>query len=54
MAKDRVNITLDSDIKEKLKQYADERHSSVSQVVTDWVLTLKVKDSQVRGQMTFK
>lgn len=49
MAKDRMNLTLDAEIKERLKQYADERHSSVSQVVTDWVLTLKVKDPQMRG-----
>lgn len=53
MAKERLNITLDADIKEKLRQYAEENKTTVSQAITDWVLKLKVRDPQIRGQMHF-
>ena len=53
MAKEKLNLSLDEDIKEKLAQYAEEQHTTISQAVTDWILTLKVRNPQVRGQMLF-
>ena len=53
MAKEKLNLSLDEDIKEKLAQYAEEQHTTISQAVTDWILTLKVRNPQVRGQMHF-
>ncbi len=50
MAKERMNITVTSDTKERLKQYAFEHHTSVSQAVTDWIWSQKVKNEQIRGQ----
>lgn len=46
MAKDRLSISLDPEIKEKLTLYADKNHKSISQAVTDWVLRLKVDELQ--------
>ncbi len=54
MNKIRVNISLDKDTAERLKQYAFEQHKTVSQVITDWTWNAKVKYSQIRGQMSLK
>lgn len=50
MAKERLNITVTSDTKERLKQYAFEHHTSISQAITDWIWHEKVKNEQIRGQ----
>jgi hypothetical protein len=50
MAKERLNITVTSDTKERLKQYAFEHHTSVSQAITDWIWGQKIKNDQIRGQ----
>lgn len=50
MAKTKVLLSLDSDTAERLKQYAWENHKSVSQSITDWIWSAKVKNSQLRGQ----
>lgn len=54
MAKVKVNLSLDEDTAERLKQYAFENHTTVSQTVTDWVWAAKVKGEQVKGQQTLK
>lgn len=50
MAKVKVNLSLDEDTAERLKQYAFENHRTVSQAVTDWTWAAKVKNENVRGQ----
>lgn len=45
-----VNLSLSEDTAERLRQYAWENHTSVSQAVTDWVWNTKVKYEQIRGQ----
>lgn len=50
----RVNISITPDTHERLKQYAFENHKTVSQAITDWIWTEKVKNSQIRGQESFK
>lgn len=45
-----VNLSLSRDTAERLRQYAWENHTSVSQAVTDWVWNTKVRHEQVRGQ----
>lgn len=51
MAKQRVNITLDPDTKERLEQYAWENHlGTISAAITDLVWKAKVKNAQLRGQ----
>ncbi len=52
--KQRINISLSEDTVQRLKQYAWENHTSVSQAITDWIWSAKVKNEQVRGQMTIK
>ena len=54
MAKKRVNISVDEDTIERLKQYAYENHTTVSQVITDVTWKLKVKNEQVRGQRSLQ
>ena len=52
--KQRVNISLTEDTVERLKQYAWENHKTVSQAITDWIWSAKVKNGQIRGQQTMK
>ena len=52
--KKRVNISLSEDTLERLKQYAWEHHTNVSQAITDWIWSEKVKNFQIRGQQTIK
>lgn len=52
MQKDRICITLDQDTKERLKMYAWENHSTISKAVTDLVWAAKVRNSQIRGQLS--
>jgi len=46
----RVNISITEDTAERLKQYAFERHTTVSQAITDWIWREKVKFSNLPGQ----
>jgi len=48
--KQRINISISEDTAERLKIYAWENHKTVSQAITDWIWTAKVKNAQVRGQ----
>lgn len=52
MAKVRVNISVEEDTLERLKQYAYENHTTVSGAITDWIWSAKVKNTNVRGQMS--
>lgn len=54
MAKVKVNLSLDEDTAERLKQYAWEQHKTVSALVTEWIWKEKVKNSQLRGQTSMK
>lgn len=50
--KTRINVSLSDDTVERLKQHAWERHTTVSQAITDWIWATKVRHDQVRGQMS--
>jgi hypothetical protein len=50
--KQRVNISLSEDTVQRLKQYAWENHTNVSQAITNWIWSAKVNNEQVRGQQT--
>lgn len=50
--KRRINISVSEDTAERLKQYAWENHKNVSQAITDWIWSVKVKNEQIRGQLT--
>ena len=52
MAKVKVLLSLDEDTAERLKQYAFENHKTVSASVTDWIWNTKVKNEQIRGQIS--
>ncbi len=41
MPKSKINITLDQDLVEYIKSYAEEQRTSVSEVFTQFVLNLK-------------
>ena len=53
MSKTRMNISVDEDTAERLRQYAWEHHSSVSKAISDLIWSAKVKNDQVRGQLSF-
>ena len=54
MAKVKVNLSLEADTAERLKQYAYEHRMTVSQAVTDWIWAQKVKNENFRGQMSLE
>lgn len=54
MAKVKVLLSLDEDTAERLKQYAFENHKTVSASVTDWIWNTKVKNEQIRGQISIE
>ena len=49
----RVNISVEPDTAERLKQYAFENHTTVSAAIERWIWSTKVKNEQLRGQMSF-
>ena len=53
MMKVRVNISVEPDTAERLKQYAFENHTTVSAAIERWIWSTKVKNEQLRGQMSF-
>lgn len=53
MPKIRMNISVDEDTAERLRQYAWEHHSSVSKAISDLIWSAKVKNEQIRGQLNF-
>lgn len=48
----RMNISVDESTAERLKQYAKDKHSTVSQIVTDFIWKQKVSESPMKGQMS--
>lgn len=52
--KKRINISVTEDTEERLKQYAWEHHKNVSQAITDWIWSVKVKNEQIRGQTNLR
>ena len=46
-----MNISVDEDTAERLRQYAWEHHSSVSKAISDLIWSTKVKNDQIRGQL---
>jgi hypothetical protein len=52
--KQRINVSFSEDTAERLKQYAWEHHKSVSQAITDWIWSEKVKNDQIRGQRNMR
>lgn len=53
MAKEKLNITLDPAIKAQLQALAEERHMTVSALITDWVLS-HPNAKIIKGQQRFK
>lgn len=54
--KKRVNISIDADTLDRLRQYAYENHigNGVSGAITDLVWKAKVKNAQIRGQRSIE
>ena len=50
-SKKKVNISVTPDTHDRLKQYAFEHHTTVSQAITDWIWSAKIKNEQLRGQI---
>ena len=50
----RVNISIDEATSERLKQYAADHHTTVSQAITDWIWSQKVSNGQIPGQISLK
>ncbi len=48
----RVNISLSSDTLERLDQFACQEHTSRSHAITKLIWDAKVKNPQLKGQMT--
>lgn len=53
LSKVRVNISIEPDTHERIKQYAFENHMNVSQAITKLIWDANVKNAQLKGQMSF-
>lgn len=55
MAKIRVNISLDPDVKQALEIYAKEQHTTVSAVITAYALKLptfkQIQQKEIKNKM---
>lgn len=47
----RMSISLEPDTAERLKQYAEDNHTTVSNAIRQWIWTQEVSNPQIRGQM---
>ena len=47
ITKKRVNISISEDTSLRLKQYAKEHHTNVSQAITDWIWSVKIGRAHV-------
>lgn len=53
MAKIRMNISLDQATKDRLELYAAQKHTTMSQLITDFIWAQNVKeDKNIPGQET--
>ena len=43
ITKERINISVSRDTKERLQAYADEHHTTMSQAITDWIWNQPLK-----------
>lgn len=46
MKKKKRTLSIDADTDERLRKYADIRHSTVSQLVTDWIWQIQLPEEQ--------
>lgn len=46
MPKVKKMLSLDNETKERLEQYAIEKHTTVSQAVTDWIWVQKIDNEK--------
>lgn len=51
MGRIRLNITIEEDTRERLQQFADENHTTISRAIENWIWSeeLKTKHSKVNG-----
>ena len=50
----RINISINQDTADRLKQYAYENHTTVSGAIEQWIWSTKVKNEKIRGQISIK
>lgn len=48
----QVMVSLDDSSIERLKQYAEDHHTTVSGAIRQWIWTQKVSNGQIKGQLT--
>lgn len=54
LAYKRVMISLDEETHERLRQYACEHHMTVSAAIKQWIWSQKIKNENLRGQISLK
>jgi hypothetical protein len=54
ITKKRVNISISEDTSLRLKQYAKEHHTNVSQAITDWIWSVNLIQPQPKGHQAME
>lgn len=49
MNKTTMTLSFSQDTKERLKTYAEERHTTVSQLITQWIWSVELKSEKKDG-----
>ena len=47
--KERMNISISADTRDRLKAYEETRHTTVSQAITDWIWSQPIKGENTAG-----
>lgn len=47
--KQTINISVSPDTKERLKEYANMKHTTISQAITDWIWRQPLKSENATG-----
>lgn len=50
MAKEKKLLSLDAETKARLERFAEERHTTVSQAVTDWIWSETLAEKQEKRE----
>ena len=49
MKKEQMTLSFAQDTKDRLKAYAEERHTNVSQLITQWIWSVELKSEKESG-----
>ena len=50
MKKEQMTLSFTQDTKDRLREYAEEKHTNVSQLITQWIWSVELKSEKKDGE----